>query len=289
LSELNAGVPPSAKANPAAACFLSTQFSCYYTTPAWYTSLPSDAQSYYSSTNSVADHSAFCTSTAIINPQCNGTSPHASLSPGAKGGIGVGVVAGVVGIVGLIICIMKVCLGKGAPAFKPFLTGPPPPPTLPYTSPPTTTQVPTIGPNATTGPTTGPNTTSGWAGVSGPGAVPPAPPPHHGVPVPFIVGAYRRQGDRDRNRTIPRKAIASASSEESPSPSHPSMSEAGGGPISEMSETGARSATISSADDIASGSRAHGMHELQGEEVYEIPEGTRRYEAPDQQVYKTSS
>ena len=74
LSELNAGVPPSAKADPAAACFLSTQFSCYYTTPAWYTSLPSDAQSYYSSTNSVADHSAFCTSTAIINPQCN--TPH---------------------------------------------------------------------------------------------------------------------------------------------------------------------------------------------------------------------
>ncbi|PMD31605.1 hypothetical protein L207DRAFT_572798 [Hyaloscypha variabilis F] len=261
LSELNAGVPPSAKADLAAACFLSTQFSCYYTTPAWYTSLPSDAQSYYSSTNSVADHSAFCTSTAIINPQCNSTSPHASLSPGAKGGIGV---------------------GKGAPAFKPFLTGPPPPPTLPYTSPPTTTQVPTIGPNATTGPTTGPNTTSGWAGVSGPGAIPPPPLPHHGVPVPFIVGAYRRQGDRDQNRTIPRKAIASASSQESPSPSHPSMSEAGGGSISEMSETGARSATISSADDIASGSRAYGMHELQGEEVYEIPEGTRRYEAPDQ-------
>jgi hypothetical protein len=67
------------------------------------------------------------------------------------------------------------------------------------------------------------------------------------------------------------------------------MSEAGGGPISEISETGARSATISSADDIANGSRGHGMHELQGEEVYEIPEGARRYEAPDQQVYEASS
>jgi hypothetical protein len=66
------------------------------------------------------------------------------------------------------------------------------------------------------------------------------------------------------------------------------MSEAGGGPISEMSETGARSATISSADDIASGSWGHGLHEIQGEELYEIPENTRIYEAPDQQRLEAS-
>jgi len=71
-----------------------------------------------------------------------------------------------------------------------------------------------------------------------------------------------------------------------------------------MSEDGTRYATISSVEDIASGSWGLGAQEMQGSEIhevaegvnrhevpegvrrYEVPEGTRRHEAQDQQVYE---
>lgn len=391
LSELNADVPTSVRTDPAAACFLSTQFTCYYTTPTWYKLLPSNAQSLYSATNAAASHGAFCTSTAVINPQCLNGTHKSGLSPSAKVGVGLGSAAGVLAIAALILYLLKACLpasSKVPLAFKPFLPPPPPPASIPpgtpggpqapqpYSHPPanpaqpnvphypsypphlgppntpgmptstnpmspitsippaldpfTSTPGTTFSPNA---PSTGPNTSSGtpgtisspgttispggwngvsgpnpgnWTGVSGPGAQPPAPPSHghHSVPLPLIIGGLRRRDDRNnRNQanTILRKAIPS---QQLPDRSDQGINEAGGGPISEMSEDGTRSATISSVEDIASGSWGLSAQEMQGSEIhevaegvnrhevpegvrrYEVPEGTRRHEAPDQQVYE---
>jgi hypothetical protein len=320
LSELNEYAPTSVRTDPAAACFLSTQFTCYYTTPTWYKSLPSDAQSLYSATNAAASHSAFCTSTAVINPKCLNGTHNSGLSPGAEVGVGLGSAAGALAVTALILYLLKACLpasSKVPLAFKPFLPPPPPasiPPGAPggpqAPQPPANPAQPNVpyqpsyppysGPPNTPGVPNGPLSPNPTSPMS---SIPPASHPFTSTadPLPLIIGGLRRKDDRnDWNRadTILRKAVPSR---QLPDRSGQGINEAGGGPISEMSEAETRSATISSIKDITSGSWCLGAQEVQCSEVaegvirhevpegvrsYEVPEGTRRYEAPDQQVYE---
>lgn len=94
---------------PDAACFLSTQFAPYYTTPDWYRSLPPNAQSTYSSTNAAASEGALCTSTAVINPQYFNVTHHDNeLSSGAKAGISIAaILLGVAILVAAILAYLK--------------------------------------------------------------------------------------------------------------------------------------------------------------------------------------
>lgn len=117
LSELQSLVPVTAQQDSAAACFLLTSYSTCYTTPTWYTSLDSGAQSYFSSVN--AANTAACTSCA------SSTSHSDHLSAGAKAGIGVGAAAGAVALIGIIFGILKCMgiIGSGAGAGSAAWTG----------------------------------------------------------------------------------------------------------------------------------------------------------------------
>ena len=106
LAIISTGVPSSAITDPAAQCFLhNTPFGPQYTTPAWYTALPTPAQSYLVSLNK--HNTAACTA-APSSPSSPATSPSASaaasgLSTGATAGIGVGAaVGGIAAVAGLV-------------------------------------------------------------------------------------------------------------------------------------------------------------------------------------------
>lgn len=173
LDVLQTAVPQSVQSDAAGACFLNTAYTTY-TTPSWYTVMPSNAQSYFASVN--AENTAAC----VAN---NGGG--SALSPGAKAGIGVGVAVGLAGLGGLIYLLIKLGIIGGSSAATGAAGGssaaaaagtssaaPPPPPTW----------------NGVTG--------SEWNGVTGSGASPPAP---SNIPVPPIVAAaaIRRSRDRD--------------------------------------------------------------------------------------------
>ncbi|KAF2664286.1 hypothetical protein BT63DRAFT_105389 [Microthyrium microscopicum] len=98
LSTLRALVPASAQTDPTAACFIQSSYSACYATPTWWSSLPGDSQTYFSSVNSA--NNAACTS-------CPASGGSAGLSTGAKAGIGVGAVAGVAGIAALVAFLIK--------------------------------------------------------------------------------------------------------------------------------------------------------------------------------------
>jgi hypothetical protein len=69
-------------------------------------------------------------------------------------------------------------------------------------------------------------------------------------------------------------SASASASRTSPDPFADGINEAGGSALSEMSS--ARSATISSVDDIARGSWGHGQaREIQGDQIYEAPEARR--------------
>jgi hypothetical protein len=74
--------------------------------------MPTDAQSYFSSVS--AQNTAYCTSTAVNSIGGNG---HGSgLSPGAKGGVAVGSIAGAAVIVIVVITILKITIFTGVGA-----------------------------------------------------------------------------------------------------------------------------------------------------------------------------
>jgi hypothetical protein len=108
LSILQSGVPSSAQDNAAAACFLNRSYTAFYSTPSWYSDLPSSAQSYFSSLN--AGNVAACSSAAGADSD---TSKGSGLSTGAKAGIAVGAIAGVA-IVALMIWLMIAKFTGGA-------------------------------------------------------------------------------------------------------------------------------------------------------------------------------
>jgi hypothetical protein len=196
LDVLQTAVPQSVQSDLAGACFLNTAYTTY-TTPYWYTVMPSNAQSYFSSVN--AENTAAC-----IAPYGGGS----GLSPGAKAGIGVGVAVGLAGLGGLVYLLIKLGIigsssaaagGSSAAAVSGASSAaPPPPPTW----------------NGITGPE--------WSGVTGSGAAPPAP---NNVPIPPIIAAaaIRRSSDND-NRTeltaTPYPRAQRINSNLSASPSH---------------------------------------------------------------------
>ncbi|KAE8454599.1 hypothetical protein EG329_000222 [Mollisiaceae sp. DMI_Dod_QoI] len=104
-SELLIDIPSSAQTDPAAACFLSTQYAPYYTTPTWYQSLDPAAQSLYSSSvaASATNSSAICTATGTINP----ADSHSGLSTGAKAGVAVGSIVGAAALAALGVFLYK--------------------------------------------------------------------------------------------------------------------------------------------------------------------------------------
>ena len=264
---------------------------------------------YYSSTNSVANHAAFCTSTAIVDSECSNSTQSAStgLSTGAKAGAAVGAIAGAVGVTALIVAIVKLLLSaKGAALLTPAAvsgTTPSAPTDMSQTNP--------AAPSAdlsSTGPVsgseqglTGSTATSGldssgwtgvsgldssgwtgvsgpensnWTGVSGAGSIPSLP-VNLSEPFPLVFGAYRRDSDRRQHgpSAINRKPVATPSS-----PSHPSISEVEGASIPQLGTT---SATISPMEDIERGSWGYLRYEVGGSEVHEASGEVRRVEAPD--------
>uniref|UniRef100_A0A0B7JQC1 Uncharacterized protein n=1 Tax=Bionectria ochroleuca TaxID=29856 RepID=A0A0B7JQC1_BIOOC len=54
LSIIQTAVPAVAQTDPASACFLSADRDSVYTTPGWYSGLPSQAQSYFSSVHAAS-------------------------------------------------------------------------------------------------------------------------------------------------------------------------------------------------------------------------------------------
>jgi hypothetical protein len=99
LSTLRALVPSSAQTDPAAGCFVQQSYSACYTTPSWWSTIPNDSQSYFSSVNSA--NNAACTSCPTMGGEGN------TLSTGAKAGIGIGAVAGVAALAALAFLAIK--------------------------------------------------------------------------------------------------------------------------------------------------------------------------------------
>lgn len=107
LSILQTAIPVTAQTDPLAACFLVSAHSTQFTTPDWYTSLPSNAASYFSSLNAGAAATVSCAPS-------NTSSTGPSLSPGAKGGIGVGAATGAgIVVTAIVLALMKAGLLTG--------------------------------------------------------------------------------------------------------------------------------------------------------------------------------
>lgn len=100
LSTLRNLVPSSVQTDPTGACFVQQAYSACYTTPTWWSTIPPDSQTYFSSAN--AANNAACTS-------CS----KPGLTTGAKAGIGVGVGVGVAALAGLAIFGIKAGLMGG--------------------------------------------------------------------------------------------------------------------------------------------------------------------------------
>ncbi|KAF4625679.1 hypothetical protein G7Y89_g12483 [Cudoniella acicularis] len=198
LAILQTAVPSSIRTNPTAACFLSSPYTSYYTTPAWYTSLPSNAQSYFSSVNIAANVTGVCTA-----PQ-NETGQN-SLSPGTKAGIAVGSIAGAGVVVAVLITGSSTAGGGLGAASVP--AAPPDPSGLGAAAPNASSWNGVVG--------------SSWNGVVSGGAAAP-PPVHHVPPFPIVVGGYGREDNQSGNggwnagnmqqarggsRVIPRKRV----------------------------------------------------------------------------------
>lgn len=216
LAELQSAVPMTAQTNPSAACFLQTSYKRCYTTPTWWTSLPSDAKSYFAAIN--AANTAACTSCA------NSTSSGSVLSPGAKAGIGIGTVAGVAALGGLVaLLLLKFGFIGGSSAAGTAAGGS----QMAHTGGSSAAPTGNVGSSAANpgwSGMVGDPSGGGWSGVvgSGTGAAPPAPPLHHPiVPIPIIAGMRSRtesggaQSPRDSSyaasaqsqRIVPRRPV----------------------------------------------------------------------------------
>ncbi|CAG9949160.1 unnamed protein product [Clonostachys rosea f. rosea IK726] len=103
---IRTAIPTSAQTEPTAPCFLTATGDSVYTTPDWYTALPSELQSYYSSVNVGASLSSYCTAAPTSPGGSHGT-PGSSLSKGGKVGVAVGAVAIAVALGVLIFLAAK--------------------------------------------------------------------------------------------------------------------------------------------------------------------------------------
>ncbi|VUC24866.1 unnamed protein product [Clonostachys rosea] len=101
---IRTAVPSAAQTDPESACFLATQYTSYYTTPDWYKSMPSNAQSYYSSSANIqASRTSFCTATALAGSDGSDSSDNKSGPP--AGTIAGAIVGSLVGVALLAILI----------------------------------------------------------------------------------------------------------------------------------------------------------------------------------------
>ncbi|VUC32040.1 unnamed protein product [Clonostachys rosea] len=103
LSIIQTAVPAEAQTDPASACFLSTDHNSVYTTPDWYSGLPSQAQSYFSSVHATAASNGYCTADAASD----GSSHSSSLSTGAIVGAVIGSIAGALILAGLALFALR--------------------------------------------------------------------------------------------------------------------------------------------------------------------------------------
>ncbi|CAI6021444.1 unnamed protein product [Clonostachys chloroleuca] len=103
---IRTAIPTSAQTEPTAPCFLTVTGDSVYTTPDWYTALPSELQNYYSSVNAGASLSSYCTEAPTSPGGSHGT-PGSSLSKGGKVGVAVGAVAIAVALGVLIFLAAK--------------------------------------------------------------------------------------------------------------------------------------------------------------------------------------
>lgn len=160
---LQTAVPDDAQNDAESACFLFPDYS--YTTPSWYTSLPSSAQSYYSSVNVKAQ--------ASITPACQApvAQKDSGLSPEEIAGAVVGSVVGAAALIALLVTLYKFFFAGSAAAATPAWSG--------------------VSGNQGWSGVSGDN---GWNGVSGPQNMAQADP----QPVlPIIAGGYRERKSED--------------------------------------------------------------------------------------------
>lgn len=173
LNILQTAVPKTAQDDPAGACFLNTKYHTY-TTPAWYTAMPTPAQSYFASVN--AQNTGACTGAS--------SSSSSGLSDGAKAGIGLGVLAGVAAFGALAFAFLKLGIigsgatgaGSGAAGGGAAASQPPP---------------------VWSGQTGGENA---WNGMTGTDPLSQHPPMGYMPPV-IVAGAAKRSSSSDQNRS----------------------------------------------------------------------------------------
>ncbi|KAK7223107.1 hypothetical protein V2G26_011110 [Clonostachys chloroleuca] len=103
---IRTAVPSAAQTDPESACFLATQYTSYYTTPDWYKSMPSNAQSYYSSSANIqASRTSFCTATALAGSDGSNSSDSSKSGGAAPGTIAGAIVGSLVGLALLAVLI----------------------------------------------------------------------------------------------------------------------------------------------------------------------------------------
>lgn len=102
---LATAIPASARTESSDACFVNTPYS-YYSTPTWYSTLPTQAQSYYSSVNQ--GNTAACTlSPAGAAALAGAHSTHHGLSGGAIAGIVIGAIVAALLLLLLLLCCLR--------------------------------------------------------------------------------------------------------------------------------------------------------------------------------------
>lgn len=102
---LATAIPASARTESSDACFVNTPYS-YYSTPTWYSTLPTQAQSYYSSVNQ--GNTAACTlSPAGAAALAGSHSTHHGLSGGAIAGIVIGAIVAALLLLLLLLCCLR--------------------------------------------------------------------------------------------------------------------------------------------------------------------------------------
>lgn len=108
VSYIQTAIPSEVRSQSSYACFVNSQYD-YYSTPSWYTSLPPEVQSYYSSVNQ--DNTAACTSpgpsSTATSTQAQQSSTGGGLSTGAKVGIALGAVGAVAALLSALWTILK--------------------------------------------------------------------------------------------------------------------------------------------------------------------------------------
>ena len=194
LVVLQTAVPTSAQLEPDAACFLQSQYAPYYSTPSWYTSLPTAAQSYYSSVNMAAAStmSSFCTKGNHTGGE-GGRPPPRVIAGAVIGPIGALAAIGALGYLATKAGILKNPFGP-RPASQP----PPPAPVNNGGAAPVNNAAPLHQSNTWSG-----ISGNGWSGVSGDGAQPPPQMTQQNPIPPILVGGHHRRSSDEQARLYP--------------------------------------------------------------------------------------